>query len=34
MARVMAHCVCRTLEVIIVLGVLGMALIIDSWTQI
>jgi len=34
MARVVAHCLCRTLEVLIVLGVLGMALIIDNWTRI
>ena len=34
MARVVAHCLCRTFEVLIVLGVLGMTLIIDNWTSV
>lgn len=34
MARIVAHCVCRSLEVLIVLGVFQMALILEAWVQV
>jgi hypothetical protein len=34
MHRVLAHCLCRSVEFLVVLGILQLAIVIEAWAQV